>query len=135
MNVQIIAKSILLLLLLLFERVVGLPIVSAYLFFGFIDSLILWKKIVFVMLFSIVLSSFYGLPIVYVFVIVAAGNMILSLGFFRKQRMARIALVGVCSLLLFWYFGVSITRVVLVYSLVQMGGLVLSQFKRVQFNQ
>jgi hypothetical protein len=133
MNIQIIAKSVMLLLLLLFERVVGLPIISGYLFFGFIDSLIFWKKIMLVMLFSIVISSFYGLQLLYVFLFLMLGSMILSLGFFRKQRVARIAIVGGSSLVLFWFLGVSITPGILVYSVVQMGALVLSQYKRIQY--
>lgn len=133
MNILIIAKSVMLVLLLLFERVVGLPIVSSYLFFSFIDTLIFWKKIVLVIVFSIVLSSFYGLQLLYVFLFLMLGSMVLSLGFFRKQRVARIAMVGCSSLVFFWFLGVSITQGILVYAALQMGILVLSQYKRIQY--
>jgi len=135
MNIQITIKSLLLLLLLLFERVVGLPIVSSYLFFSFIDSLVFWKKIVLVMLFSLLISSFYGLQLLYVFLFLMVGSMVLSLGMLRKQRVVRIVTVGGGSLVLFWFLGVSITPGILVYSVIQMVILVLSQYKRIHYKE
>jgi hypothetical protein len=135
MNILIIAKSVMLVLLLLFERVVGLPIVSSYLFFSFVDALIFWKKIMFVVVYSIVLSSFYGLHLLYVFLFLMIESMMLSLGFFRKQRLARIAMVSCSSLVFFWFLGVSLTTGILVYAVLQTGVLVLSQYKQIQYKR
>jgi len=87
------------------------------------------------MLFSLLISSFYGLQLLYVFLFLMVGSMVLSLGMLRKQRVVRIVTVGGGSLVLFWFLGVSITPGILVYSVIQMVILVLSQYKRIHYKE
>jgi hypothetical protein len=122
-------KATLLSGLLLLERVVGLPVMSTYFFFGFSETVDYRIKIILITIFSIVISSLYSTHILYTFLLLSAVSLVLNFGLLRKQRFFRIMVLSLSYLVFFWFFVSSLSLGIVSYLIIQVMILMLIQYK------
>ena len=127
--VSFLIKIMLLLAVVSFERVIGYPIIASYIFWSFSRRDTLPQQIILILVFSIVLSGLYGLNLISVFLLLAAGQSLLSLGFFRKQKLLRISTAFGCVVIGFWILGMSPTILTLLYGFLQVSLLLVAQLR------
>jgi len=111
------------------ERVVGWPIVATFLFWYFFGSLNTSTKNLINILFSIVLSSLYGLNFLTVFAFNWVGFAILYLGSIRYQTWQQIGVTGCLVVAGYWLFGLTPTVRSSIYAVFQLSLLWLVQWR------
>jgi len=122
-------KTMLVLGVISFERVIGYPIISSYIFWGFSRRDNLPKQMLLIILICLVLSGLYGMNILIIFSILGLGQLVLSLGLFRNKKLLRIAAAAVIVIGGFWIAGMQPTFITMFYGLIQIGLLLASQLR------
>lgn len=123
-------KMVLLLMVLSVERVVGYPIIASYIFWSFSERDKLYQQIILIFLFSISLSALYAMDLLVILSMLGAGKLLLSFGFFRKQKMLRISASTILVICSFWLLGMQPGWTIAVYASIQILVLLAAQLRR-----
>jgi len=125
-----IGKILLFFLILCVERVIGFPFISSYLFWNDVSPHNWIFEIILTFFFSLFVSSLFGLNILLVVLLYCGVKMVFSLSFFRKMSLLQMLVGGFLVSLVYWSSMTKTPRV-MVFSVIQVGILVVLQLQQV----